>query len=138
MAKPMQLPDRTRRRDYRSSRERLLRTARELMAERGPAAVTVSEVAHRAALNRTTAYQHFRTRDELVAAVFADLANDVARMLVAPMPIGADVAQVSLGSKASGGHWGAAEAVLAIRPLATSSQGVRRSMGSRGGGRTGR
>jgi AcrR family transcriptional regulator len=45
-------------------------------------------VAHRAALNRTTAYQHFRTRDELVAAVFADLANDVARMLVAPMPIG--------------------------------------------------
>lgn len=88
MPKPMQLPDRIRRRDYRSSRERLLRTARELMAERGPAAVTVSEVAHRAALNRTTAYQHFRTRDELVAAVFADLANDVARMLVAPMPIG--------------------------------------------------
>jgi len=58
------------------------------MAERGPEAVTVSEVAHRAALNRTTAYQHFRTRDDLVAAVIADLANDVAQMLVAPIPIG--------------------------------------------------
>ncbi len=88
MPKRMQPPDRIRRRDHRSSRERLLRAARELMAERGPEAITISEVAHRSALNRTTAYQHFRTRDELVAAVYAGLAQDVARMLVAPMPIG--------------------------------------------------
>ena len=32
----------------------------------GPEALTVSSVARAAGLNRTTAYQHFRTRDELV------------------------------------------------------------------------
>jgi len=58
------------------------------MAERGPESVTVSEVAHQAGLNRTTAYQHFRTRDDLVGAVIAELAGEVTKMLVEPMPIG--------------------------------------------------
>ncbi len=57
------------RRNSASTREAILAAARALMAERGPEAMTISEVAHRAGINRGTAYQHFRTRDELAAAV---------------------------------------------------------------------
>jgi AcrR family transcriptional regulator len=58
------------------------------MAEGGPETLTVSEVAHRAAVNRTTAYQHFRTRDEVIGAVIARLATEVSRMLDREMPLG--------------------------------------------------
>ena len=54
-----------RRRDPRATYEAALRT----MAEHGPEVLSVSEVAHRAGVNRTTAYQHFRTRERLVVAV---------------------------------------------------------------------
>jgi len=77
-----------RRRDYRSNRRRILAAARRLMAERGLEAITVSEVAHRAGLNRTTAYQHFRTRDELVGALMEELTDEVTGMLVEPQPLG--------------------------------------------------
>jgi AcrR family transcriptional regulator len=61
--------------------------ARALMAERGPEALTVSAVAHAAEINRTTAYQHFRTRDELVRAVTDELIAEVAAFLANPRPI---------------------------------------------------
>jgi AcrR family transcriptional regulator len=77
-----------RRRDYQSNRRRILAAARRLMAERGLEAITVSEVAHRAGLNRTTAYQHFRTRDELVGALLEELTDEVTDMLVEPRPLG--------------------------------------------------
>ena len=77
-----------RRRDYQSNRRRILAAARRLMAERGLEAITVSEVAHRAGLNRTTAYQHFRTRDELVGALLEELTDEVTGMLVEPRPLG--------------------------------------------------
>src|SRR3990172_5749139 len=77
-----------RRRDYRSNRRRILAAARRLMAERGLEAITVSEVAHQAGLNRTTAYQHFRTRDELVGALLEELTDEVTRMLIEPKPLG--------------------------------------------------
>jgi len=54
------------------------------MAERGPEGLTVSAVARAAEINRTTAYQHFRTRDELVAAVTADLVREVATVIGRP------------------------------------------------------
>lgn len=58
------------------------------MAERGPQGLTVSEVAHRAGVNRTTAYQHFRTRDEVVTAVIGRLSADVGRVLEADLSLG--------------------------------------------------
>jgi len=82
------IPLEARRRDFQDNRRRILAAAREVTAERGPDALTVSDVAHRAGVNRTTAYQHFRTRDALVGAVVADLAEEVTAMLVEPMPIG--------------------------------------------------
>jgi AcrR family transcriptional regulator len=75
---------RPRRLDFQTSRRRLLAAARLILAERGPEALTVSEVAHRAGLNRTTAYQHFRTRDALSSAVMAELADEMVGMFREP------------------------------------------------------
>jgi AcrR family transcriptional regulator len=83
-----------RRRDFRQNREALLHHARRIIAERGPGALTVSEVAHRARLNRTTAYQHFRTRDELVAAVMSAIAGEVSAVLATPKPLAEHVDQM--------------------------------------------
>ncbi len=83
------LPDastpRPRRRDFEDSRRRILGAARLILAERGPEALTVSEVAHRAGLNRTTAYQHFRTREALTAAVMSETADELMGMLREPI-----------------------------------------------------
>jgi AcrR family transcriptional regulator len=57
------------------------------MGERGPESLTVSAVAHTAGINRTTAYQHFRTRDELVRAVTEELIAEVAAFLERQRPI---------------------------------------------------
>jgi AcrR family transcriptional regulator len=84
----MSEPERPRRRDFEDNRMRLLRAARQLIAERGPEGLAISEVVRRADLNRTTAYKHFRTRDELVAAVMESLAAEVGDMLTQPMPFG--------------------------------------------------
>ena len=83
----MAQPIRPRRRDYEEHRVRILEAAREVIAERGPEALSVAEVARRASVNRTTAYQHFRTRDELVGAVMDEIADEVSLMLTAPLPI---------------------------------------------------
>lgn len=74
-------PARTRRSDYEANRERILTAARCIAAEKGPDGLTVSEVAHRAGINRTTAYQHFRTRDDLIGAVMESLGVDVQAIL---------------------------------------------------------
>ncbi|MFQ5416838.1 MAG: TetR/AcrR family transcriptional regulator [Myxococcota bacterium] len=59
----------------------ILKAARAVLAERGPEALSVSEVAHRAGVNRTTAYQHYRTREELIGAVMAELSDEVSLLL---------------------------------------------------------
>ena len=76
-----------RRRDFERNRRRILSAARRILAERGPEGLTVSEVADRAGLNRTTAYQHFRKRDALAAAVVAELGDEMTGMLREPRPI---------------------------------------------------
>jgi AcrR family transcriptional regulator len=80
-------PRRVRRPDYERTRRRILEAARRLMVERGPESLTVSAVAHAAEINRTTAYQHFRTRDELVEAVTKELIEEVGARLAEPLPI---------------------------------------------------
>src|SRR5262245_51581264 len=84
MADPRRAPQRPRRSDFERNRARLLAAARELVAEQGPDALTVSEVAYRAGLNRTTAYQHFRTRDELVSAVLDSMSDELQVGLAEP------------------------------------------------------
>jgi AcrR family transcriptional regulator len=78
---------RPRRRDFENNRRRILDAARGILAERGPEGLTVSGVAQQAGVNRTTAYQHFRTRDALSAAVMAELSDELTAMLLEPQPI---------------------------------------------------
>ena len=77
--------------DAQQNRARLLAAARDLVSESGPEALTVSGVARRAGLNRSTAYQHFRDREQLVEAVGNEFARDLHRMFSEPRDFGAQV-----------------------------------------------
>ncbi|PEQ11831.1 TetR family transcriptional regulator [Novosphingobium sp. PC22D] len=55
-------------RDPVATRETILEAASNLLARDGPEGVSLSAVAHLAAVNRGTAYQHFETRERLIEA----------------------------------------------------------------------
>lgn len=76
-----------RRRDAQKNHEALLAAARAMIAESGPDGLKVVEVAARARVNRTTAYQHFRTRADLIAAVLEQLAVELLELLSPETPI---------------------------------------------------
>ncbi len=76
--------ERALRSDAKASRKALVAAARELFAERGPDGLTIVEVAKSAGLNRSTAYQHFRSREELTEAVAEDFALELREMLKEP------------------------------------------------------
>ena len=84
-------PDRPLRADAQESRTALLQAARELVAERGMDALTVSGVAQRAGLNRSTAYQHYSTREQLVDAVRTEFGREVRRILSEPRQVGEQI-----------------------------------------------
>ena len=77
--------------DAKRSRAALLTAARELMAESGAEALTVVAVAQRAGLNRSTAYQHFKSRKQLLLAVRDSFAEEVQRMFGQPRDFGEQV-----------------------------------------------
>ncbi|MEW9854354.1 TetR/AcrR family transcriptional regulator [Novosphingobium sp. M1R2S20] len=55
-------------RDPAATRETILEAASNLLAKDGPEGISLSAVAHLAAVNRGTAYQHFETRERLIEA----------------------------------------------------------------------
>jgi len=57
-----------RRRNPEATREAILAAARTVLASDGPDGLSLSKVAHLAGVNRGTAYQHFKTREELIKA----------------------------------------------------------------------
>jgi len=57
-----------RKRDPDATREAILEAARAVLGQDGKEGLSVSQVAHRAGVNRTTAYQHFQTREQLIEA----------------------------------------------------------------------
>ena len=59
----------------------LLRAAIELIAEVGPAAFTLREVARRAGISHNAPYRHFRDKDELLAAVATEGFERLAKAL---------------------------------------------------------
>ena len=63
------------RRDASRNRERVLHAARELFAERG-LDVTMDEIARHAGVGVGTVYRRFRSRDEIIAALFEDRMRD--------------------------------------------------------------
>jgi AcrR family transcriptional regulator len=64
-----------RQRDPEATREIILAAARKLLAEDGPEGISLSAVTHLAGVNRGTAYQHFETREKLIAATIASVSN---------------------------------------------------------------
>jgi AcrR family transcriptional regulator len=57
-----------RKRDPEATREAILEAAREVLAKDGKEGVSVAQVAQRAGVNRSTAYQHFQRREQLIEA----------------------------------------------------------------------
>ena len=70
-----------RRRDPAATREAILAAARIVLAADGRDALSLTKVAHVAGVNRGTAYQHFKTRDELVKATVAWVSQHLADTL---------------------------------------------------------
>jgi len=83
--------ERALRSDAKASRKTLLSAARELFAESGPDGLTIVEVAKRAGLNRSTAYQHFRSREELTQAVAEEFAREIRETLQEPRGLGEQI-----------------------------------------------
>ncbi|MBM4242777.1 MAG: TetR/AcrR family transcriptional regulator [Deltaproteobacteria bacterium] len=81
---------RARPRDPDATHHLILTAAQTMMAEQGPHGLTVSDVARRAGVNRGTAYQHFPTRERLVAAVIERVGRDTKQLLDATAPSGLD------------------------------------------------
>jgi AcrR family transcriptional regulator len=81
---------RARVRDPHATRALILAAARAMMAEQGPSGLTVSDVARRAGVNRGTAYQHFPTRERLVAAVLEQLGRGTKQVLDQAAPSSLD------------------------------------------------
>ena len=90
-ARTTDVTERPLRSDARASRATLLGAARELVAEEGLEALTVVAVAQRAGLNRSTAYQHFRSREDLVQAVGRVFARDLRAMFAEPRALGEQI-----------------------------------------------
>jgi AcrR family transcriptional regulator len=63
-------------------REELLEAAIRLIAEVGPTAFTLREVARRAGVSHNAPYRHFRDRDDLIAAVAAQGFRELTQAMV--------------------------------------------------------
>src|SRR5215470_19297923 len=63
-------------------REALLKAAIRLIAEVGPTAFTLREVARRAGVSHNAPYRHFRDRDELMAAVSTEGYAELTRTML--------------------------------------------------------
>ena len=61
----------------RETRERILRAASELIAERGVAAVSLDDVRERAGASKSQIYLYFADRDALLAEVAGQIADEV-------------------------------------------------------------
>jgi AcrR family transcriptional regulator len=72
----------------RESRERLERAALTVFARTGFQRATVRDVAREAGVSQGLLYHYFRTKDELLSAVFRNGARDVAAALASPAPSG--------------------------------------------------
>lgn len=75
-----------RRRNPEATREEILAAARTVLASDGPDGLSLSKVAHLAGVNRGTAYQHFKTREELIKATIDWVSQHLCETLFQPSP----------------------------------------------------
>jgi AcrR family transcriptional regulator len=79
-----------RRRDPDGTRAAILEAARTLLAKDGPEGLSVSQVAQLAGVNRGTAYQHFQTREQLLAATMDWVSEELCRAVFGESASSAD------------------------------------------------
>jgi AcrR family transcriptional regulator len=70
----------------------LLQAARELVSEQGPDALTLGALAQQVGLSRSSLYEYFRSRDDVVAAIVEDEIPSWAEEIAAEMARSPDVA----------------------------------------------
>ncbi|WP_428310612.1 TetR family transcriptional regulator [Hydrocarboniphaga sp.] len=70
--------------DPASTREAILQAARRCLAHDGPEGLSLAEVARIAGVNRGTAYQHFKTRDQLIAAAAVGVSEKLFQAVFGP------------------------------------------------------
>lgn len=81
-------------RRQRRNRAALIRSAREVMSEKGVDAATMLEIAERADMGAGTIYNYFKSKDELAIAVLETLMHDLAERIEAVTSTFDDPAQV--------------------------------------------
>jgi len=77
--------------DAQQNRTALLEAARELVSEGGADGLSVAGVARRAGLNRSTAYHHFKDREQILNAVSAAFGEEVHRIFSEPRDFGEQI-----------------------------------------------
>ena len=77
--------------DAQSNRAALLEAALELVSEGGYETLTVAAVARRAGLNRSTAYQHFEDREQILRAVGKAFATELREVFAEPREFGEQI-----------------------------------------------
>jgi AcrR family transcriptional regulator len=85
-------------RNPKATREAILAAARTLLAKDGAEALSLTQVAHLAGVNRGTAYQHFETREKLITDTVQSVSDIMFREVFGdPETIGErDVASVDM------------------------------------------
>lgn len=68
------------------TRREILEAAHALLAEAGSADISVAEVAHEAGIGRTTLYEYFRDRDDLIASLVEETLPEVVVDIIAGVP----------------------------------------------------
>jgi AcrR family transcriptional regulator len=85
----MSIPPRTQESRREATRSALIAAARRLFVQRGYAATGTPELVAEAAVTRGALYHHFKDKSDLLMAVAADMATEVAEAVAASTPPGA-------------------------------------------------
>lgn len=78
-------------RNPEATREAILTAARTVLAQDGPEALSVSRVAHLAGINRGTAYQHFKSQEDLVSAALGSVSDMLSDAVFGDLDIGEQI-----------------------------------------------
>ncbi len=70
------------------TRSDILTAAYELLEEMGSADISLAEVAHQVGIGRTTLYEYFRDRDDLIASLVEERLPEVEDEILGSMPAG--------------------------------------------------
>src|ERR1051325_8353660 len=78
---PANTPVQRRHKNFEATHQQMIETAVRLLSEKGPDALSLSELSRVMGINRTTVYYHFHSREDLLAAVKAWSSEQLARAL---------------------------------------------------------